>query len=79
MDSPRKLIASDFDSFRGLQGRPQEAKIQQKSHVVFVKSTKSENVDFVDPSLAKSMFLGPNGGQDGGQMMSEIDFYSDRK
>ena len=76
-DSPRKLIASDFDSFRGLQGRPQEAKIQQKSHVVFVKSTKTENVDFVDPSLAKSLFLDPRGSQDGAPMRQRIDFERD--
>ena len=58
-------------------GGPKEAKIDQKSSSDDVKNERSENVDFVYPSHAKSMFLGPNGGQDGGQMRSKIDFYSD--
>ena len=70
LDSSRKR-------FLDLFGRPTEAKIDQKSSSDDVKNEKSENVDFVDPSHQKSMFLGPNGGQDGGQMRSKIDFYSD--
>ena len=76
-DSPWELIASDFGSFRGLQGGPQEAKIEQKSLLVLVKTKKSENVDFVDPSLAKSLFLVPRGSQDGAPMRYRIDFCSD--
>ena len=46
-------------------GGPKEAKIDQKSSSDDVKNEKSENVDFVDPSHQKSLFLAPNGGQDG--------------
>ena len=77
MDSSWKLIASDFEALRGRQGGPQEAKIEQKSHLVFAGSKKSENVDFVDPSLAKSLFLAPRGGQDGAPIRYRIDFEID--
>ena len=59
---------SSHNSFLDHFGSPKEAKIDQKSSSDDVKNEKSENVDFVDPSHQKSMFLGPNGGQDGGQM-----------
>ena len=70
-------ILSSRNSFWDHFGGPKEAKIDQKSSSDDVKNEKSENVDFVDPSHAKSMFLDPNGGQDGAQMRSKIDFYSD--
>ena len=47
-------------------GGLQEAKIDEKSIMVVVKNKKSENVDFLHLSLAKSMFLEPNGSRDGG-------------
>ena len=58
-------------------GGLKEAKIDQTSSSDDVKNEKSENVDFSYPSHQKSMFLDPNGGQDGAQMRSNIDFYSD--
>ena len=70
-------IPSSRNLFWDHFGGPKEAKIDQKSSSEDVKNEKSENVDFVDPSHQKSMFLGPNGGQDGAQMRSKIDFYSD--
>ena len=72
-------ILSSRDSFLDHFGDPKEVKIDQKSSSDDVKNERSENVDFWYPSLAKSMFWGPNEGQDGGQMSSEIDFYSDWK
>ena len=70
-------ILSSRNSFLDHVGGPKEAKIDKKSILDDVKNEKSENVDFVDPSHAKSMFLGPNGGENVGQMRSKIDFYSD--
>ena len=70
-------ITSSRNSFLDHFGGPKEAKINQTSSSDDVKNEKNENVDFVYPSHAKSMFLGPNGGQDGGQMRSKIDLYSD--
>ena len=70
-------VRSSRHSFLEAIGGPKEAKIDQTSSSDDVKNEKSENVDFVDPSHQKSMFLGPNGGQDGAQMRSKIDFYSD--
>ena len=69
----RSSIIRFLDPF----GDPKEAQINQKSSSDDVKNDKSENVDFAYPSHAKSMFLGSNGGQDGGRMRSKIDFYSD--
>ena len=76
-DPPWKLIPSVFDCFRRLQGGPQEFRIDSNSILVGVKHKKSENVDFVNPSHVKSLLLGPNGDQDGAQMESGINFYSD--
>ena len=70
-------IISSRNSFLDHFGGPKEVKIDQKSSSDDVKNEKSENIDFVDPSHQKSMFLGPNGSQDGDQMRSKIDFYSD--
>ena len=70
-------ITSSRNSFLDPFGSSKDVKIDQKSGSDDVKNGKSENVDFVDPSHAKLMFLGPNGGQDGAQMTSKIDFYSD--
>ena len=61
-------ILSSSNSFLDHFGDPKEVKFDQKSSSDDVKNEKSENFDFVYPSHAKSMFLGPNGGQDGGQM-----------
>ena len=69
-------IISSRNSFLDHFGGPKEAKIDQKSSSDDVKNEKSENVDFVDLSHAKSMFLGPNRAQDGRQMTSKIHFYS---
>ena len=57
-------------------GGSQDAKIDRKLSSEHVKNEKCENVYFLYPSHQKSMFLGPNGGQDGAQMKSKIDFYS---
>ena len=54
-----------------------EAKIGQKSILVVVKTKKSENVDFVHPSLAKSLFLGSQEGQDEGKKWLRNDFLRD--
>ena len=70
-------ILSSRNSFLDHFGGPKETKIDQKSSSDDVKNEKSENVDFVHPSHAKSMFLGPNRTQDGAQMRFKIDFYSD--
>ena len=70
-------VRSSRNSFLDHFGGPKEAKIDQKSSSDDVKNEKSENVDFVDPSHQKSLLLGPNGSQDGAQMESGINFYSD--
>ena len=58
MDPPWKLVPFDFDCFSTLRGGPLEAKINQNSILIVVKNKKNENVDFLYPSLAKSLFLG---------------------
>ena len=68
-------ILSSSNSFWDHFGGPKEAKINQKSSSDDVRNEKSENVDFVHPSLAKSLFLDPNGAQDGAQMGSRINFF----
>ena len=68
---------SSRHSFLDHFGGPKETKIDKKSSSDDVKNEESENVDFWYPSNEKSMFLDPNGGQDGAQMRSKIDFYSD--
>ena len=60
-----------------LQGGPKEAKIEQKSILVAVENEKRENVDFLHPSLAKSLLLGSNGGRDGAPKWLRNDFLSD--
>ena len=60
-------------------GGSKEAKIHQKSSSEDDQTENRENTDFVDPSLIKSLLFGPNGGQDGAQRESRINFYSDRK
>ena len=67
---------SSRNSFLDPFGAPKETQIDLKSSSDDIKNDKSENVDFVDPSLAKSMFLGSNGNQNGGQMR-KIDVDSD--
>ena len=56
---------SSRNSFLDHVGGPKEAKIDQKSSSDDVKNEKSENVDFLHPSLAKSLFFGSHEGQDG--------------
>ena len=58
-------------------GSPWEAKIDQKLILINVKSKKSEDVNFLHPTLAKSQFLGSNGGRDGGPKYTRNDFLSD--
>ena len=42
--------------------------MNQKSDSDIVEHEKRENLNFVYPSLAKSLFLSPNGCQDGASM-----------
>ena len=70
-------LPSSRNSFLDHFGAPKEVKINQKTSSDDAKNEKSENVDFVGPSHQKSVFLGPNGGQDGAQMRITVDFYSD--
>ena len=56
---------------------PKEAKIDQKSSSEPVQNEKREVVDFLHPSLAKSLFLGSNGSQDGGRKSSFIAIEND--
>ena len=58
---------------------PKEAKTDQKTNSDFDKKEKSRIVDFVDPSHAKSLFLGSYGSQDRGPMGAISEFYSDQK
>ena len=76
LDPPWKLTPSDFDSLRRLQGGLKEAKIGKKMILVVVKTKKSENVNFVHPSLAKSLFLGSQEGQDEWENPTRSDFLS---
>ena len=69
----------DFDSFRSLQGGPKEAKFVLKMSLDVVKTKKSENVDFVHPSLAKSLFVGSYEGQDRAPIRAISQFYGDQK
>ena len=78
-DRLKMRMRSSRNSFLDHFGGPKEAKIDERSSSDDVKNDNSENVDFWYPSNEKSMFLGPNGAQDGGQMRSKIDFYSDWK
>ena len=45
-------------------GGPKGVKINQKSNLDDDKNEESEKVDFLHPSLAKSLFLSSYGGQD---------------
>ena len=60
-------------------GEPKGVKIDQKSSLDEDKNEESEKVDFVHPSHAKSLFLGPYGGQDRGPKRAISEFYSDSK
>ena len=42
---------------------------------MMLKLKKTKMMIFDTPSLAKSLFLGPNGAQDGAQMGSRINFF----
>ena len=56
---------------------PKEAKTDQKTSSDVVKNEKSESVDFLHPSVAKSVFLVPNGRQYGALLTPGNDFLSD--
>ena len=53
---------------------PKEIQIDPKSSSDVVKNEKNEMIDFVDPSLAKSLLLAADGGQDGASMTPGSDF-----
>ena len=72
---PRSSRHRFLDPFGG----PKEVKIDQKSSLEDVKNEESEKVDFLHPSLAKSLFLGSYGGQDRAPMRAMSEFYSDQK
>ena len=74
----RRLVSSRH-RFLDAFGGPKEAKIDQTSSSDDVKNEKSENVDFVYPSHAKSILLGSYGGQDRAPMRAISEFYSDQK
>ena len=65
---------SSRNSFLDPFGGPKEVKIQQKSNLDDNKNEESEKVDFLHPSLAKSLFFDPSGGQDGGSTAPGNDF-----
>ena len=52
--------------------------MNQKSDSDVVEHEKRENLNFVYPSLAKSLFLSSYGGQDRGPMRAMSEFYSDQ-
>ena len=49
-------------------GGPREVKIDQKSNLDDDKNEESEKIDFLYPSLAKSLFLGFHGRPDAASM-----------
>ena len=49
----------------------------QKSILVAVRNEKRENLDFLHPSLAKSLFLGSDERQDEGKKLTRNDFPND--
>ena len=61
---------SSRNSFLDPFGGPKEVKIDQKSSLEDIKNEESEKVDFSYPSLAKSLFLGCQDGQEGAPMKS---------
>ena len=63
------------NSFLGPFGGPKEVKINEKLSLEDNKNEESEKVDFLHPSLAKSLFLGSHEGQDGASMTLGNDFY----
>ena len=58
-------------------GGPKEARIDQKLSSDDVTNEKSEKVDFVHPSLAKSLLLGSCQAQNRASMRAINEFYSD--
>ena len=72
-------LLSSRNSFLDPFGGPKEVKIDQKSSLEDVKNEESEKVDFLHPSLAKSLLLGSYGGQDRGPKRAKSEFYSDSK
>ena len=58
-------------------GGPKEARIDQKLSSDDVTNEKSEKVDFVHPSLAKSLLLGSCQAQQRVPMITINEFYSD--
>ena len=70
---------SSRNSFLDAFGGPNAAKINQKSSSDDVKSENNENIDFLHPSLAKSLLLGSDGSQDRGLMRAISEFYTDQK
>ena len=72
-------VPSSRNSFLDPFGSPKEVKIDEKSNLDDDKNEESEKVDFVHPSLAKSLLLGPYGGQDRAPMRAINEFYSDQK
>ena len=79
MESGRLLgrFGSPYHPFWPPVGEPKEAKMAQKSILVAVKNEKHENVDFLHPSLAKSLILGSHGGRESVPKSLRNDFLSD--
>ena len=78
MESGRLLgrFGSPYHPFWPPVGEPKEAKMAQKSILVAVRNEKRENVDFLHPSHAKSLFLGSQEGQDEWEKWIRNDFLS---
>ena len=70
---------SSCHRFLDLFGGPKEARIDQKLSSDDVTNEKSEKVDFVHPSLAKSLLLRSYEGHDRAPMRAISEFYSDQK
>ena len=70
---------SSRNSFLESFGGPKGVKINQKLSLDDDKNEESEKVDFLHPSLAKSLLLGSHGSQDRAPMRAINEFYSDQK
>ena len=79
LDAGDRHGTSKLDRFLVPKPTPKEARRNEKPSSDGFKNEKSEIVDFLYPSHAKSPFLNCNGSQDGASMTPKFDFYSDSK
>ena len=70
-------FGSSYYSFLNAFGSPKEAKIVEKTSLVAVENEIRENIDFLHPSLAKSLLLGSFGNRESLPKWIGNDFLSD--